>query len=148
VALGVAVLYTLAFLWGAVWRYFEVQAAGRSVEWSLTADPRSVIALCFLLAIITLWQLEYVGRLVASMLFGVVITRFIHWASWTSNIKENAGLPEIADAGVIGNVWFGADPFDLLALIAAVVLLVTYGRSVWRHRGDLTRQWRNALTPS
>jgi hypothetical protein len=148
VALGVAVLYTLAFFWGALERYFAWRSAGQSIEWVLTDDPRALIALCFVLAIITLWQLEYVGKLVASMLFVAIIARFIYWATWTWKIKANAGLMAIPDTGVIGNVWMGAGPLDVLALVAAIVLLVAYVRIVWQHRGDLTRQWHNALTHS
>jgi hypothetical protein len=148
-ALGVAVLYSLAFIWGAVQRYLVWQSAGRTVEWATADDPRALITLCFVLAVITLWQLEYVGKLVASMLFTAVIFRFVYWAVWTWKIKANSGLDGgIPAGGLIGNVWIGAGPLDLLALVAAGVLLVANVLIVWRHRGDLARQWRDSLSHS
>ncbi|HWS85664.1 MAG TPA: hypothetical protein VN282_01615 [Pyrinomonadaceae bacterium] len=147
-ALGVAVLYALAFFWGAIPRYLSWKSAGQSVEWVVVDDPRALIALCFVLAVITLWQLEYIGELVASMLFFGVIARYLYWAASTWRIKTYAGLPEISGAGTIGNIWLGAGPADVLALVAAVIMLGASLRIVWGHRAHLTRQWHDALSPS
>jgi hypothetical protein len=145
-ALGVAVLYALTFIIRGIERYLAWRSVGRTIEWTMADNPQALISLCFVLAIVTLWQLEYVGKVVASILLVAVILRFIYWALWTSNIKANAGLVRIPDAGQIGNIWIGAGVLDLLALLAAIILLFANVRIIWRERGDLIRQWRGAVS--
>ena len=145
-ALGITILYSAILAWGIVKGTAARRAAGMGIEWALADNPRTLITLCLIFATVALWNLEYVGKVVASLLFVLVLVRYIMWGWTTANIKTNAGLDAIPASNWVGNIWIGASWWELLPFLAAIVLLLADVRIVWRKRDALVSQWRRTFS--
>jgi lipoprotein signal peptidase len=140
-------LYLAMFFAKLLNRYLQWKVTGMDIDWSVPTNPQSMIALCLVTATMSLCFLHGRGKLLAFLLFGVVIGFFYYWATLTTQIKINMGITAIPGAGAIGNVWIGAGWLDLTVLILALGLLSFDLYLVWKERGELFSRHRN-LHPS
>lgn len=132
---GIAVVPYVTMLSTDLWRsHLARQVTGLDVDLGVPDNPQLIIALCLIAATMALWFLKGGGKILASLLFGVIIAIFYSWAVLTREIKVNTGFAVIPQEGWIGNLFVGAGLIDLIVLILSITLFILNIHSLLRNR--------------
>jgi ethanolamine transporter EutH len=134
--MGVA--YASMFFVRLIRSYATLQAAGLDVDLAVPNSPQAMIALCFLMVVLTLWLLRGKGRLVVAFcLYLTLLSFFGYWAYSTKAIKAHTGLATIPGSDPVSNFWFGATWLDPIVFVGTVAMAIIAGRLLWlAHRSE------------
>src|SRR5690349_3989712 len=103
----VALVYSAFFFRRLLNNYRMLRANGLDVDLAVPGNPQAMIALCFVMAVLSLFFLRKHGKIVAGLLYLALIIFFGYWMILTSEIKTNIGLSQIPQSTKVGNILIG-----------------------------------------
>jgi len=131
------VIYLAMFVVKLFSRYRTLDTTGVDIDWSVPANPQSMIALCLVTGTIALVFLRSGGIILSTLLFGGVIGFYVQWALLTKAIRFNTDMATIPQQSWLGNILIGAGVVDVFVLVLATFMFFAMLLEVWRQRESI-----------
>jgi hypothetical protein len=138
IATGTALLYAGVFVANFFSKHNGGPGISMEIEWGIPDNPRFVITLALVCGASAAWIFRKTGKVISTFVsIALIAFQTWQWFDSTTHIKINTGLSRFPGAGWIGNAFIGGGPFDGVALVSAVCLLLfTLGRLTIRNAHD------------
>lgn len=120
-----AIAYALLFFARLISNRATFHASGLDGDIAVPGNPQAMIALCFVMLVLSVWFLKGKSKLgVAVFLYFALLGFFVYWWRLTGEIKVSIGRPFIPQTDLLDNVWIGSTALDPMAFVTAIIMLV------------------------
>jgi len=120
-----AIAYALMFFGRLIANRATFHASGLDGDLAVPGSPQAMIALCFVMLVLSLWFLKGRAKVaVTGVLYLALLGFFVYWWRLTSEIKASIGRSVIPHTDRLDNVWIGSTMLDPIAFLVGIVMLV------------------------